>query len=140
VIYTRPIDRFFNHKYRELGWRTLDFESEIIDVDDYQGTAVMNYAEQDMKYTRIHEFKHYHPERDYAKNKTIIFREYSRFAKKEDEPYYPINTKEDKERFEKYKLLKKKNAYFGGRLGEYMYYDMDDSITQALNFYYSFIN
>jgi UDP-galactopyranose mutase len=78
VIYTGPIDRFFNYKFGELGWRSIDLEKEIIDVDDFQGTAVMNYADAEIPYTRLHEFKHYHPERKYVSGKTVIMKEYSR--------------------------------------------------------------
>lgn len=140
VVYTGPIDRFFNYRFGELGWRSIDLEREIIDVDDFQGTAVMNYADFEVPYTRIHEFKHYHPERKYKPGKTVISKEYSRKCKRGDEPYYPINTKEDKEKLEKYKSIKVENVYFGGRLGSYQYLDMDDVIAAALNFYEATFN
>jgi UDP-galactopyranose mutase len=140
VVYTGPIDRFFNYRFGELGWRSIDLEREIIDVDDFQGTAVMNYADFEVPYTRIHEFKHYHPERKYKPGKTVISKEYSRKCKRGDEPYYPINTMEDKEKLEKYKSIKVENVYFGGRLGSYQYLDMDDAIAAALNFYEATFN
>ena len=97
VVYTGPLDRYFNYSEGKLSWRTLDFEKEILPIEDYQGTSVMNYGNREVPYTRIHEFKHFHPERDYPKDKTIIMREYSRFADNNDEPYYPINTPQDRE-------------------------------------------
>src|SRR5262249_11447450 len=78
IVYTGPIDRFFHYKYGMLGWRTLDFERQVIDLPDYQGCPVLNYADVDVRFTRIHEFRHLHPERLYGE-KTVIFREYSRF-------------------------------------------------------------
>ncbi len=79
-----------------MGWRTLDFEIEVLPTGDFQGTPVMNYNDADVPYTRIHEFRHFHPERDYPTDKTVIMREYSRFAEHDDEPYYPINTEADR--------------------------------------------
>lgn len=136
VIYTGAIDRYFEYKFGQLGWRTTDFTEELIDIPDYQGTSVMNYAGLDVKYTRIHEFKHYHPERKQSENQTIIFKEYSRFASRQgDTPYYPINTSKDKEVFALYKeeAKKEKNVIFGGRLGNYVYVDMHQAIAMALN-------
>ena len=92
VIYTGPIDRYFDYRLGELAWRTLDFETEALATDDYQGAAVINYADEDVPYTRIHEFKHLHPERSYPSGQTLICREYSRYARRGDEPYYPVNT------------------------------------------------
>ena len=77
-------------------WRTLDFETEVLPIGDFQGTPVMNYADEDVPFTRIHEFRHFHPERDYPTDKTVIMREFSRFAEPGDEPYYPVNTAEDR--------------------------------------------
>lgn len=137
VIYTGPIDRYFDERLGALSWRTLDFEKEIVPTGDYQGTSVMNYADEDVAYTRIHEFRHLHPERDYQREKTIIFREYSRFAKKNDEPYYPINTPKDKELFAGYRSLAQaeKNVIFGGRLGSYRYLDMHQAIGAAMKMF-----
>lgn len=137
IIYTGPIDRFFDFKFGKLGWRTLTFEKSTYHLGDYQGTAVMNYAEVSAPYTRIHEFRHYHEERKYPDDKTIIFREYSKGSGKDDEPYYPINTDEDKMILERYQneCEKNKNVIFGGRLGMYKYLDMDQTIAQALETY-----
>jgi UDP-galactopyranose mutase len=96
TVYTGPLDRYFDFSEGWLGWRTLGFEQEVLPVGDFQGTSVMNYADEDVPFIRIHEFRHFHPERDYPNDKTVIVREFSRFATKEDEPYYPINTPEDR--------------------------------------------
>jgi UDP-galactopyranose mutase len=135
-IFTGPIDRYFEYKFGELGWRTLDFEMERLDQDDFQGASVVNYPDLDVPYTRIHEFRHLHPERRYGK-KTIIAREYSRFAKRNDEPYYPIGRQDDKLRYNKYKKLAEAepNVIFAGRLGTYRYLDMHQAIGAALNLY-----
>ncbi|HZE02880.1 MAG TPA: UDP-galactopyranose mutase [Pseudonocardiaceae bacterium] len=140
VVYTGPLDRYFDHAEGELGWRTLDFEQEVLGTGDFQGTPVMNYADLDVPYTRIHEFRHFHPERDYRTDKTVIFREYSRFAQRGDEPYYPINTAEDRAKLERYRELARKetanrNVLFGGRLGTYKYLDMHMAIGSALSMY-----
>ena len=95
VVYTGPLDRYFDYAEGKLGWRTLDFEMEVVNTGDFQGTPVMNYNDADVPYTRIHEFRHFHPERDYVKDKTVIVKEYSRFADDGDEVYYPINTPRD---------------------------------------------
>lgn len=134
VVYTGPIDRYFNYEFGELGWRTLDFESEVITVGDFQGTSVMNYADIDVPFTRIHEYRHLYPERGYQDELTYISREYSRFASVDDEPYYPINTEGDRETLSKYRDLIKgeANVWFGGRLGSYKYLDMHMAIASAL--------
>ena len=135
VVYTGPVDRYFDYAEGDLSWRTLDFEEEVLQVGDYQGTSVMNYADADVPYTRIHEFRHFHPERDYPKDKTVIMREFSRFAEKTDEPYYPINTAADRERLLAYRDLAagEKDVLFGGRLGTYKYLDMHMAIGSALS-------
>ena len=92
TVFTGPIDKYFDYEAGELGWRTLDFETEVLPIGDFQGTSVMNYADEDVPFTRIHEFRHFHPERDYPEDKTVVVREYSRSAESGDEPYYPINT------------------------------------------------
>ena len=99
--------------------------------------AVMNYADEDVPYTRIHEFRHLHPERKYPPDKTVIFRERSRFAGRGDEPYYPVNTAQDKKLYDAYVALaaQEKNVIFGGRLGTYRYLDMHQSIGAALKVY-----
>jgi len=134
VVYTGPVDRFFKFCYGHLGWRTLHFERELVPVGDFQGTAVMNYADEDVPFTRIHEFRHLHPERMYQEESTVIFREYSRFAGPSDEPYYPINTPADRARYDAYRKLAdaEPNVLFGGRLGTYRYLDMHQAIGAAL--------
>jgi UDP-galactopyranose mutase len=136
IVYTGPIDRYFGYRFGELGWRTLDFEIERLNIEDYQGAAVVNYPDPDVRFTRIHEFKHLHPERRYERN-TVIMREYSRFARKNDEPYYPIGREEDKRRYDRYRELAalEKNVIFGGRLGTYRYLDMHQAIAAALRAY-----
>lgn len=135
VVYTGPVDRYFDYAEGELSWRTLDFEEEVLPVGDFQGTSVMNYAGAEVPYTRIHEFRHFHPERDYPKDKTVIMREYSRFATRDDEPYYPVNRPADREMLLKYRELadKEPRVIFGGRLGTYQYLDMHMAIGSALS-------
>ncbi|HWC83844.1 MAG TPA: UDP-galactopyranose mutase [Pseudonocardiaceae bacterium] len=140
VVYTGPLDRYFDYAAGHLGWRTLDFEQEVLPIGDFQGTPVMNYNDGDVPYTRIHEFRHFHPERAdvYPDDKTVIVREFSRPATDEDEPYYPINTAEDRAKLEKYRELAKREArehsvLFGGRLGTYKYLDMHMAIGSALS-------
>ncbi len=131
VVFSGPIDRYFDQQAGPLSWRTLDFEQEVLDVGDYQGCPVLNYADEDVAYTRIIEFKHFHPERDYQSEQTVIVREYSRFAGAQDEPYYPVATPEDRRRLEAYRELaaNEPGVYFGGRLGSYRYLDMHMAIA-----------
>jgi len=135
VIYTGPVDRYFDFVHGDLSWRTLDFEMEILPVGDFQGTSVMNYADTDIAYTRIHEFRHFHPERKYPDDKTVIMREFSRFADHADEPYYPVNTPQDRQRLLAYRELvqAEPRVLFGGRLGTYQYLDMHMAIGSALS-------
>lgn len=137
VIYTGPVDRYFDYAEGELKWRTIDLKEEVLPIEDFQGCAVMNYPDQDVPFTRIHEFRHFHPERDYTKDATVIMREYSRFAERDDEPYYPINTDEDRARLLKYRerVKEEKMILFGGRLGSYKYFDMHMAIGSALTMY-----
>ena len=134
VVYTGPLDRYFGYAEGELGWRTLDFETEVRPTGDFQGTPVMNYADEDVPYTRIHEFRHFHPERDHPADKTVIMREYSRAAERGDEPYYPVNTAADRARLLAYRELAgaERGVLFGGRLGTYKYLDMHMAIASAL--------
>ena len=135
VVYTGAIDRYFDYEAGELGWRTLDFETEVVDVPDYQGCSVMNYSDRDVPFTRIHEFAHLHPERDRSgATNTIIQREYSRFARPGDEPYYPIASPSDRSTLAVYREMAagEKNVLFGGRLGSYQYLDMHMAIASAL--------
>ena len=139
VVYTGPVDEYFGNSEGRLSWRTVDLEPEVMSVDDFQGTSVMNYNDIDVPFTRIHEFKHFHPEREYAeaKGRTVIVREYSRAADVDDEPYYPINTAEDREKLLRYRDLAKKEpmVLFGGRLGTYKYLDMHMAIGSALSMF-----
>ena len=137
VVYTGPVDRYFDYTGGTLSWRTLDFEEEVLPVGDFQGTPVMNYADAGVPYTRIHEFRHFHPERDYPSDKTVIMREFSRFATRDDEPYYPVNTPADRQSLLAYRELQsgEPNVFFGGRLGTYQYLDMHMAIGSALSMY-----
>lgn len=141
IVYTGPLDRYFDYSAGRLGWRTLDFETEVLPVGDFQGTPVMNYNDADVQYTRIHEFRHFHPERtSYPTDKTVIMREFGRFANDDDEPYYPINTPSDREMLAAYRALAKTEAaerkvLFGGRLGTYQYLDMHMAIASALSMF-----
>ena len=137
VVYTGPVDRYFDFSHDALGWRTLDFETEVLPLGDYQGTPVMNYADEAVEYTRIHEFRHFHPERNYPTDKTVIMREFSRFSEvgSSDEPYYPVNTSADREKLKAYRELaaNEPNVHFGGRLGTYQYLDMHMAIASAMS-------
>ena len=137
VVYTGPVDEYFGHSEGRLSWRTVDLQAEVKDVDDFQGTPVMNYADEDVPWTRILEFKHFHPERTHLPGRTVVVHEYSRFATEEDEPYYPVNTAEDRTKLLRYRDLAKKepSVLFGGRLGTYKYLDMHMAIGSALSMY-----
>ncbi|MCK9219897.1 MAG: UDP-galactopyranose mutase [Bacteroidales bacterium] len=135
IIYTGPIDKFFDYKLGRLEYRTLVFEREVVPYEDFQGTSVMNYAEESVPYTRIHEPRHLHPERtSYPKDKSLIFREYSKLDTGEN-PYYPINDQRNNQLLLRYRTLAKelKNVIISGRLGAYKYYDMHDTIANALS-------
>ncbi|WP_220453982.1 UDP-galactopyranose mutase [Nocardioides immobilis] len=137
IVYTGPVDEYFGNSEGRLSWRTVDLEAEVVDVDDYQGTGVVNANDPDVPFTRVLEFKHLHPERTYLPGKSVVVHEYSRFAEDDDEPYYPINTAEDREKLLKYRDLAKKEpmVLFGGRLGTYKYLDMHMAIGSALSMY-----
>ncbi len=139
VVYTGPVDEYFGHSEGKLSWRTVDLEESVVEVDDFQGTGVINYNDQEVPYTRIIEFKHFHPEREktHLPGKSVIVHEYSRFAEDGDEPYYPINTAEDREKLLRYRDLAKKEpmVLFGGRLGTYKYLDMHMAIGSALSMF-----
>lgn len=136
LIYSGAIDRFFDYKYGKLGWRTLRFEQEIIDKEDYQGNSVINYPDPDFAYTRIHEPRHLHPEKEYRRDKTIIFREYS-LTDKGDDPYYPISSAENQRLLALYRqeAAKLPTVFISGRLGDYKYYDMHQTIDRALEIF-----
>lgn len=134
IIYSGPIDQFFNYKYGKLEYRTLRFEREIQPYEDYQGTSVMNYADIEVPYTRIHEPRHLHPERlDYPKDKTLTIKEYS-LLDDGSNPFYPINDTRNQDLILKYRDEAKKltNVIISGRLGEYKYFDMHETIDHAL--------
>jgi UDP-galactopyranose mutase len=137
VVYTGPVDRYFDYAEGDLSWRTIDFEEEVLPTGDFQGTSVVNYNDAEVPYTRIIEPRHFHPERNYQTEKTVIMREFSRFAEKGDEPYYPINTEADRAKLLAYRDLAKAedNVLFGGRLGTYKYLDMHMAIGSALSMY-----
>ncbi len=133
TIYTGPLDRLLNYKFGKLDWRSLKFKKKRLDINDFQGTSVINYPDLSYKFTRIHEPKHLHPERSVFKtNKTLIIEEYP--SNNVNEPYYPINDKKNRELHRKYKnYLKSFTKFtFGGRLADYAYYDMDMTISAAL--------
>jgi UDP-galactopyranose mutase len=136
VIFTGRLDQFFNFRYGVLDWRSVDFRREVIDYEDFQGTSVMNYAELSVPYTRIHEPKHLHPERDYQVSKTVIFYETSRMSEINNS-YYPVSNDRNRDLSARYIEEAKKNekVIFGGRLGEYAYYDMDKTVLSALKCY-----
>lgn len=134
IIYTGSIDEFFDFIYGPLEYRTVTFTTEVLDIPNYQGNAVVNYTDSVVPFTRIIEHKHF--EFDSSSPKTIISREYSGEWKLGDEPYYPINNEKNNILFGKYKNLANSltNVHFGGRLGEYKYYDMDKVIESALEY------
>lgn len=139
VVYTGPVDRYFDYELGELQWRTVDFKEVRYAEDNHFGCPVMNYSDADVPYTRAIEFKNFNPERaDRVKaGQTVVWEEYSRFAKRGDEPYYPVNTDADKALYQRYVDLEagEKNTVFGGRLGTYKYYDMHQVIDTALTAY-----
>jgi len=132
VVYTGPIDRYFEYCYGSLNWRSVRFEMERFDYSDHQGVSVMNYADEDAPFTRIHEPKHFHLERPWNKKTTVIVKEFS--CVDNDQPYYPVNFASDREMYEKYAALQKErpDVIFGGRLARYKYYDMHQVIAGAL--------
>lgn len=137
IVYTGSIDAYFNYCFGELQYRSVRFETEILDVDNYQGNAVVNYTDRETPYTRIIEHKWFEFGKDKGGNrlpKTVISREYSSEWKIGDEPYYPVNDEKNTALYQKYKKLaeRENSIVFGGRLGEYKYYDMDVVIYNAL--------
>lgn len=142
IIFTGQIDKYYNYQFGELEYRSLRFETEELEEENYQGNAVVNYTEYEIPYTRIIEHKHFEYGASLGKmpegqvmEKTIITREYPDTWNKEKEPYYPINNEKNNKLYEKYKELADKDSkvIFGGRLGQYKYYDMDKVIQEALN-------
>ena len=141
IIFTGPIDQYYNYKFGELQYRSVRFETEVLDKENYQGNAVVNYTEYEVPYTRIIEHKHFEYGASLgkiaegeAKEKTIISREYSDTWVQGKEPYYPINNERNNNLYKQYEELAKQDSkvIFGGRLGQYKYYDMDKVILSAL--------
>ena len=132
VVYTGPIDAYFGYKLGALEYRSVRFETEVLDMPNYQGNAVVNYTDAETPYTRIIEHKHFEFG---TQPKTVISREYSAEWKPGDEPYYPVNDEKNGALYQQYKALAdaEGSVIFGGRLGEYKYYDMDKVIESALN-------
>ena len=136
VVYTGMIDEYFDYCYGELEYRSLRFETEVLEEENYQGNAVVNYTEYEVPYTRIIEHKHF----EYGTQpRTVITREYPKNWSKGDEPYYPMNDEKNAGLYEKYHALSEQegDVIFGGRLGQYKYYDMDDTIEAALKMWES---
>ena len=133
IIFTGQIDKYFDYCYGPLQYRSVRFETETLDIENYQGVAVVNYTEYEVPYTRIIEHKHFEYKKD---GKTIISKEYSSQWNLNEEPYYPINDETNNALYEKYKALADKldNVHFGGRLGQYKYFDMHVIIKQALDY------
>jgi len=131
IVYTGPIDRYFDYRFGPLRWRTLHFENEKLDISNYQGVAVVNYTDRETPFTRIIEHKHFNFGNQPT---TIITREYAREWEDGDEPYYPVNDAHNQEIYRRYQDLadNESGVIFGGRLAEYRYYNMDQVIEQAL--------
>ncbi len=132
TVFTGMIDEYFNYSLGELEYRGLKFETELLDSKNYQGNAVVNYTDYETPYTRIIEHKHFEFG---TQPKTVVTREYPQKWVRGEEPYYPMNDDKNNGLYEKYKALadKETDVIFGGRLGQYKYYDMDDVIEAALN-------
>ncbi len=138
IVYTGPIDGFFDYKLGYLEYRSVCFENEILDIPNFQGNAAVNYTDRETPWTRIIEHKWFEFGKDQNGNdlpKTIISREYSSEWKPGDEPYYPVNDEKNEKLYAQYKVLadNEKKVIFGGRLGEYKYYDMDTTVESVLN-------
>ena len=133
IIFTGQIDRYYDYCFGKLEYRSVRFEIETLDMENFQGNAVVNYTDYDVPYTRIIEHKHFE---DVNTPKTIISKEYSDKWDDTKEPYYPINNEKNNSLYEKYKKLAgdNKKVIFGGRLGSYKYYDMDKIIEKSLSF------
>lgn len=139
IVYTGPLDEYYDYKFGKLDWRTVSFEEEILDIPNYQGNAVMNYTEREVPYTRIIEHKHFEMFGDdvYACPKTVISREYSTEYKYGMEPYYSINDDRNNALADQYRALasKEENVIFGGRLAEYKYYDMAPIVEKVMKMF-----
>lgn len=138
IIFTGMIDEYFNYSLGELEYRSLRFDTETADTVNYQGNAVVNYTEYEVPYTRVIEHRHFEPENtDASDEKTVITREYPKTWHRGDEPYYAVNNDVNNALYEKYCRLaaEEKNVIFGGRLGQYKYFDMDDTVRSALDMF-----
>ena len=136
IVFTGQLDQFYDYKYGKLNFRTVSFETEIINKSNYQGNAVVNYTEAEVPFTRVIEHKHFESfgQAVYDNPKTVVSREYSTEWKDGMEPYYPVNDEQNNEMAEKYRALasQEKNVIFGGRLAEYKYYDMAPIVEKVL--------
>ena len=136
IVFTGQLDQFYDYKYGKLNFRTVSFETEVINKPNYQGNAVVNYTEAEVPYTRVIEHKHFESfgQAVYDNPKTVVSREYSTEWKEGMEPYYPVNDEQNNEMAEKYRALasQEKNVIFGGRLAEYKYYDMAPVVEKVL--------
>ena len=136
IVFTGQLDQFYDYKYGKLNFRTVSFETEIINKPNYQGNAVVNYTEAEVPFTRVIEHKHFESfgQAVYDNPKTVVSREYSTEWKEGMEPYYPVNDEQNNEMAEKYRALaaQEKNVIFGGRLAEYKYYDMAPVVEKVL--------
>ena len=129
-IYTGPIDEYFAYSLGKLEYRSLKFETELLDEENHQGVAVVNYTEREVPYTRVIEHKHFNFG---TQPKTVVTREYPADWEEGMEPYYPVNNEKNNELYKKYAALaEKENVLFGGRLAQYKYFDMDDTVEEAL--------
>ena len=140
IIYTGQIDQFFDYCYGPLQYRSLRFVTEVVDTPNFQGNAVVNYTDVEPKYTRIIEHKHFEAitnDEVYSNSKTVVTKEYSQEWQDGMEPYYPVNDEANAQKYSKYKELaiREHNVYFGGRLAEYKYYDMDKTIESAMSLF-----
>ncbi len=134
TVFTGAIDEYYDYKFGELNWRSLEFEEEVLNMEDFQGNAVVNYTDRETPYTRIIEHKHFLSD---VSPVTVITREYPKDWKKGLEKYYPMNDEKNQELYNKYKEFSQKDdTIFGGRLGMYKYYDMDKVIRAAMDMYY----
>ena len=136
IVFTGQLDQFYDYKYGKLNFRTVSFETEVINKSNYHGNAVVNYTEAEVPYTRVIEHKHFESfgQAVYDNPKTVVSREYSTEWKEGMEPYYPVNDEQNNEMAEKYRALaaQEKNVIFGGRLAEYKYYDMAPIVEKVL--------
>jgi UDP-galactopyranose mutase len=134
LVYTGPLDEYFDYRYGRLNWRSVRFENDVLPCADYQGTAVMNYADPEVPFTRIHEYRHYRPEVP-GPNATFIHREYAGDAGPDADPHYPLRSVEDLARLARYQVVaaqQEPHVLLRGRLGRYCYIDMDDAIGEGL--------